>query len=163
MLNEKLLSTKYDVRKLTVDDLNCVYELCCGNPLFYEYHPPFVTIDSITEDMYALPPGKAMEDKYFIGFFSDESLVAVMDLIIGYPKDSAAFIGFFMMNRAMQAKGVGSSIISDCLSCLKNCAITKVRLGVDKGNPQSFHFWSKNQFLVDASYDGDYIVMERAL
>ena len=163
MINEKKLSGRYYVRKLTADDIDCVYKLCCGNPLFYEYHPPFVTLSSIMEDMKALPPGKTAEDKYFVGFYSEKALVAVMDLIVGYPKDSTAFIGFFMTDISTQSKGVGSSIISDCVSYLKECGIAKIRLGVDKGNPQSFNFWIKNQFYVDESCDGKYIVMERAL
>ena len=163
MINEKLLSNIYQVRKLIVDDIDDIYKLCCGNPLFYEYHPPFVTYDSIMEDMSALPPNKTVDDKYYIGFYSDEALVAIMDLIIGYPKENIAFIGFFMTDETMQSKGVGSSIISDCIAYLKKSSIMKVRLGVDKGNPQSFHFWTKNSFLVDETFDGEYIVMERTL
>lgn len=163
MFNEKLLSNAYNVRMLTADDIDEIYKLCCKNPLFYEYHPPFVTYDSILEDMSALPLNKTMDDKYYIGFFSDEGLVAIMDLIIGYPKEDIAFIGFFMTDKSIQSKGVGSSIISDCIAYLKDCSFEKVRLGVDKGNPQSFHFWTKNAFLVDETCDGEYIVMERNL
>ena len=39
-----------------------------------------------------------MEDKYYLGFFAGDELVAVMDLILNYPKADIAFIGFFMMN-----------------------------------------------------------------
>lgn len=163
MINETLLSKQYRVRKLTADDADRIYLLCSGNPLFYEYHPPFVTYDSILEDLSALPPNKTMDDKYYVGFFSGETLVAIMDLVIGYPKEDIAFIGFFMTDEAVQSKGIGSGIISDCIAYLKKCAITKVRLAVDKGNPQSFHFWTKNLFLTDESYEGAYIVMERTL
>ena len=106
MFNEKLLSNAYNVRMLTADDIDEIYKLCCKNPLFYEYHPPFVTYDSILEDMSALPPNKTMDDKYYIGFFSDEGLVAIMDLIIGYPKDDIVLIGFFMTDKTIQEKSV---------------------------------------------------------
>jgi hypothetical protein len=36
-----------------------------------------------------------------------------------------------------------------------------VRLGVDKGNPQSFAFWTKNQFKAVA--EKEYIIMEKKL
>lgn len=163
MINEKRLSSNYNVRKLTANDVDIIYELCCKNSIFYQYHPPMVTYDSIMEDMSVLPPNKTLEDKYYIGLFEDESLVAIMDLIIGYPQDNIAFIGFFMTNILIQGKGIGSSIISECITYLKKCGITKIKLGVDKGNPQSFHFWSKNQFLKDESYNGDYIMMERRI
>ena len=45
-----------------------------------------------------------------------------------------------------QNKGIGSHIIEEVTEQLKLCGYLKVRLGVDKGNPQSFAFWTKNQF-----------------
>lgn len=34
-----------------------------------------------------------------------------MDLILNFPDNDTAFIGFFMMNQALQGKGIGSEII----------------------------------------------------
>lgn len=62
------LSTKYKVRKLDSKDVDIIYELCSKNQLFYQYHPPFVSKDSILEDMSALPPNKEAKDKLYIGF-----------------------------------------------------------------------------------------------
>ena len=45
--------------------------------------------------------------------------------------------------------------------CLKQLGYQKIRLGVDKGNPQSFAFWSKNGFQVTG--ETEYIHMERVL
>ena len=87
----------YDVRKLDQGDIELIYGVSCKNKQFYEYHPPFVTRESIREDMSALPPGKSGEDKYYIGFFDGDALVAVMDLILAYPAEDTAFIGLFMM------------------------------------------------------------------
>ena len=49
-----------------------------------------------------------MEQKYYIGFFENSMLVAIMDLIDGYPNSNSAFIGFFMMSRTLQGVGIGS-------------------------------------------------------
>ena len=108
--------------------------------------------------MNALPPGKTFSDKYYIGFFDDETLVAVMDLIAHYPSEETAFIGFFMMNKDYQNRGIGSHIISEISVHLKEINYKKIRLGVDKENPQSNAFWQKNKFTV-ISHDR-YIVME---
>ena len=83
----RLLSRKYAVRKLNINDVDIIYDMSCKNEIFYKYHPPFVTKESIIEDMEALPPHKNYEDKYYIGFFENDSLVANMDLILGYPTD----------------------------------------------------------------------------
>lgn len=141
------LSTQYFVKCLEEKDIPDIYTLCLGNPLFYRHCPPDVTIDSIKRDMAALPPGKTLDDKYYIGFYMEETLIAVMDLISGYPDPETAYIGFFMMNRDFQGKGVGTEIISDLCMNLKNMGFSKARLVYAKGNLQSERFWLKNQFM----------------
>ncbi len=155
------LSTEYHVRRLNQNDVELVYQLCSENDLFYEYHPPFVTKESIIEDMKALPEGKSYSDKYFIGFFKDDQLAAVMDLIVDYPVENTAFIGFFMVDRKLQNQGIGSYIIRECIAYMKEMHFEKIQLGVDKGNPQSFAFWSKNGFY--AIDEKKYIKMEAAV
>ena len=86
----------YPVRRLTEADAAQVCTLMQGNPLFYRYHPPQPTPESIRTGMTALPPGKAMEDKWFVGFYDGDCLIAVMDLILNYPAADTAFIGLFM-------------------------------------------------------------------
>ncbi len=65
------------------------------------------------------------------------TLTAVMDLILDYPAEHVAFIGFFMTDTSCQKKGV------------------------DKGNPQSFSFWKKCGFTV--TDETQYIFMELTL
>ncbi len=152
-------SKKFHVRRLNQNDVELIVQLCSENHLFYEYHPPFVTKESILEDMSALPFEKTHSDKYYLGFFENETLAAVMDLIVNYPVDKTAFIGFFMLNKKFQNQGIGSCIINECADCLKEMNFEKIQLGVDKGNPQSYSFWLKNQF---KTIDEDkYIRMER--
>ena len=81
-----------------------------------------------------------MNDKYYIGFFKRDKLIAVMDLIMDYPKKKTAFIGLFMMDVNYQNKGIGSKVIGEVLSYLKSENYENIRLGVDKGNPQSSYF-----------------------
>ena len=145
-MNPRCLSAKYFVRKLQESDIDAIYDLSRGNALFYRYHPPFVTRESIRDDMRALPPGKDCDDKFYIGFFENDKLAAVMDMICGYPSEGVFFIGLFMLDASRQGQGVGTGIIADCLAYWKELGYQKVRLGVDKGNPQSNAFWSKNGF-----------------
>ena len=159
---ELKLSKHYEVRKLGINDIDMIYEMCRENTIFYQYHPPFVTRESIREDMSALPPGKDYQDKYYVGFFENEQLAAIMDLILKYPNDETALIGLFMTNVQFQRKGVGSAIINELLICLKEIGYKKIRIGVDKGNPQSNSFWAKNGF-VPIGEKNDYIVMERTI
>ena len=157
----ELLSKKYMVRRLDSKDVDVVYDMSCKNEIFYQYHPPLVTRQSIVEDMEALPPNKSYDDKYYIGFFEDNTLVANMDLILGYPTEENAFIGLLMTNVLYQNKGVGSSIVRDVCIYLKSLGYKKVRIGVDKENPQSNSFWHKNGFYIIE--ENEYYVMELVL
>ena len=161
-------SPKYIVRPLTVADVDEILALCAGNGQFYRYHPPFATRESILEDMTALPPGKCEEDKHYLGFFDGEMLVAVLDLIERYPQDdNTAYIGFFMMKKERQGRGLGTVLIGELLDELRREKFCKVRLAVDRGNPQSRAFWEKNGFALTGEEfphdDSAYLPMERAL
>lgn len=145
-MDVKELSSEYDVRILSEEDADDIFALCSQNELFYEFHPPFVTKESILEDQAALPPGKEEKDKVYVGFFESKRLVAVLDLILDYPQRQVAYIGFFMVERKFQGKEIGSSIIRDCTEYLRSLGYEKIRLAIDRGNPQSEAFWTKNRF-----------------
>ena len=166
-MNIQLLSNRYTIRDLLPQDAKMVCEVLKANTIFYKYHPPMVTAESILEDMEALPPNKGYEDKHYIGFFRNDVLVAVMDLIEHYPKSGTALLGFFAMNANLQGQGIGTGIISDSIDYLAQLGFQKVRLGIDKGNPQSKAFWLKNDFsFTGEEYESDgstILVMERKL
>lgn len=161
------LSPRYAVRELTEADVERVYRLCLGNPLYYRHCPPPVTRESVRAGMRALPPRTTYDDKSYLGFFEGDELVAVMDLIVNYPNTRTAFIGLFMMARSAQGKGIGSRIVGECAEALRRAGCRFIRLGYVKGNPQSEAFWKKNGFEpVGIETDqGAYtvVVMEKAI
>ncbi len=140
------LSKKYTVKMLGKSDIITVYNLCAKNTIYYDYCPPFVTPESIEADMTALPPGKLADDKFYLGYFDNEKLIAVIDLILGYPDVDTAYVGFFITGIEVQGKGVGSSIISELTSFVCSHGYSNIQLGWVKGNAQAEHFWHKNGF-----------------
>lgn len=142
------LSKRYDVRKLNSDDIQMIYSFCKRNTQYYKYCGKELTIELIEKDLEITPPGIPIEQKYYIGFFDNANLVAVMDLEDGYPNSEYVYIGFFMMDCELQGKGIGSIIISEALEYLHEQGFQKSQLGIDKDNPQSNHFWRKNGFEV---------------
>ena len=69
-MNSINFSKSYHVRMLIERDIPLVLALCKKNTQFYEHCPPFVTEESIRDDMCALPQRKMDEpqDKYYLGF-----------------------------------------------------------------------------------------------
>ncbi len=155
-MNISFFSNQYMVRRMNKADVADIYLLCSKNSLYYRYCPPFVTKQSILDDMNALPPNKEMADKYYIGYYKEEELIAVMDFIMAYPDKKTAFIGFFMTALSIQNMGIGSGIIDDLCCYLTDIGLSYVRLGWVKGNLQAEHFWHKNRFIeTGITYDTD--------
>ena len=142
-------SKSYHVQMLTKRDIPLILALCEKNTQFYEHCPPFVTEESIRDDMCALPQRKMDEpqDKY--------------------PTERSCFIGFFMMERSVQGHGIGSRIITELCVYLHSLGYEYIRLGYVDGNKQSESFWKKNQFtdtgLRNHTQDYTVVVMNRML
>lgn len=145
-MNEKNFSGRYDVRKLKKEDAGRIYELCRMNDLYYRFCPPLATMESIGDDMTALPPGKTMESKYYVGYYEEDRLIAVLDLIDGYPEKEIVFIGLFMTDISIQNRGTGTEIINELTEYLCSQGYEKMQLAWVKGNPQAERFWLKNGF-----------------
>ena len=135
------------MKRLTEQDVPQIHELFLGNPLYFQHCPPPPSYESIRQDMRALPPGKTYKDKYYVGLFDGDRLIAVLDLITAYPKEKTLFIGFFMVRKEEQGKGLGSEIVSELCSLVRERGFTHIRLGYVKGNPQSKAFWERNHFV----------------
>jgi len=139
------LSSLYKVKKLTLKEVPIILELAKTNPYYYECVPPSITADAIEKDMKALPPNTTMKDKFYVGFFKNKELIAILDLIFNYPNSHTIFIGLFMMHKKYQDQGIGSQIVQEILSHMP-AIYTEVRLGVATKNKISQKFWQKNGF-----------------
>ena len=62
----KNLSAQQDEYINNEEDIPEILALCEKNTLYYRYCPPFVSEQSIRDDMNALPPGKTVSDKYYV-------------------------------------------------------------------------------------------------
>ena len=142
------LSNSYTIRRLTDADVPMLYAWMLRNDQYFQYCGGGTTPERVRQDLTLCPPGTTPAQKHYVGFFNADTLVAVMDLIDGYPDADTAFIGFFMMNKDLQGQETGTAIVRDVLAALRALGYTAVRLGIDKENPQSNHFWRKNGFAV---------------
>lgn len=161
------ISARYGVRRLTEADVPDIYALCKGNPTYYQHMKCEPTYENITQDLTALPPNKTLADKYFLGYCQGRRLLAILDLITGYPTRDTAFIGWFMVDKSAQGAGLGTELITELLAFLRAAHFRHVRLGYIKGNPESRAFWEKNRFLPTGieTQTGDYtvVVLQRDL
>ncbi len=166
MIDLSKLSSRYRVRRMSDSDADDILGFCLQNAQYYQYCGRQADRDQVLGDLHIAPPGIGPSDKYYVGFYDGELLVAIMDLIDGYPGADTCYIGFFMMNARLQGRGIGSGIIRETCRYLKGAGFSTVCLAIDRDNPQSTHFWKKNGFQVvrEVARDGGaLLVAERAL
>ena len=145
----KAFSSEYDVRLIRESDISSVYRLCKSNKRYYRYLGRVPTKESLTEvisNVPEIPEGSDLE-KLFLGFYKDDSLIAISDLIIGYPDNNCAFIGWFVVDGELQGQGIGSQIFADIRANLKTIGINKVALGCVKENEVAVKFWEGLEFV----------------
>lgn len=140
------LSSDYFVKQFTEEDIPEIYELAKKNETYYKYMKTKPTYENLKDVITSLPPNKTLEDKFFLGFYYNDQLIAILDLILKYPNENTAFIGWFMMNKKFQHKGIGTKIVTEIFSCLKENGFSYIRLGYIKGNEESKNFWIRNDF-----------------
>ena len=148
MIELSRLSGQYTIRRMTDADADALFDFCRAHTAFYRYCSAQPSRERVLEDLHIAPPGVGPADKYYVGFFQGDTLIAVLDLIDGYPRPDVGYIGFFMVNAALEGRGVGTAIIGNVCACLKQTGKTAVRLAIAEDNPQANHFWKKNGFVV---------------
>jgi len=167
MIDVTGLSTRYAVCALTERDADAVLAIYRENGLFFRHCGARPTREQVLEDMTVTPPETARSAKHFVGFFRGGELIAVMDLIDGYPKTDIAYLGLFMLRAEEQGKQRGSAILSEAEAFLKAGGFRAIRLAINKGNPQSTHFWQKNGYVILREADrgkwGTLLEAEKAL
>ncbi len=146
-LDINALSTSHEVRRITEEDIADVYALCKSNQKYYEYTNTAPTVESLTEIISRVPEGAEERGKHFVGFYEGDRLVALLDLIIGYPEKDDAFIGWFMVDGKLQRKGIGSRIFADLRSAVSAQGYDYLSLSCEKANEEAVAFWKAQGFI----------------
>ena len=152
-LDIEALSTSHQVRPITQADISDVYALCKSNQKYYAYTNTAPTVESLTEIISRVPEGAGTSDKYFVGFYAQNRLVCVLDLITGYPETDDAFIGWFMVDGHLQRQGIGSQIFADVRAAMAGQGYDYLTLSCEKENAEAIAFWQAQGFRAAAETD----------
>ncbi|MCF0113758.1 MAG: hypothetical protein HUJ56_00285 [Erysipelotrichaceae bacterium] len=134
MWSIQYFSTTYQVRYLTPNDIDKIYPLYLSQPTYFESMNSLVSKESIVDDRTSLPPNTPKENKYYVAYFKENELVAVLDLINHYPSINEAYTG------------LGSSLISELITYLTSTPTTTIKLSYALKNASIQHFWHKMGF-----------------
>lgn len=145
-LNIDALSTSHQVRHIAKEDISDVYVLCKSNQKYYEYMNDAPTVESLTEIISRVPDGAEQCNKYFVGFYEQNQLISVLELITGYPENNDAFIGWFMVAGHLQRQGIGSQIFADVRAAMTAQGYDYLSLSSEKENEEAISFWKAQGF-----------------
>lgn len=145
---------RYIVRPLSEEDIPVILELYRSNMDYYaatQNNP--VSKEDCVHDMTECPPGISERQKYYLGFYQNGELAAVMDFVEGYPNAETVYIGLFMVDGAFHGKGVGTAILVPFLRAMKEMGFGKAALACFESNSAGKKFWTKLGFMVDETVD----------
>lgn len=148
-LDIQTLATGYQVKRITEADITDVYRLCKANKRYYRYMGHVPTRESLTDIISTIPGSAGKEDKYFVGFYDEDRLCAILDLITGYPEKDDAFIGWFMVDAQLQGRGIGSQLFADIRAAVKSIGFDSISLGCIQENAEAIAFWQAQGFAPD--------------
>jgi ribosomal protein S18 acetylase RimI-like enzyme len=99
-----------ELRAIEPDDVDAVQELIESDPGYTERITGYPPGSSDAQSLLMMRPEGIPEDaKVVLGAWKDDELVAVVDLLRGYPNESTAFIGLLEVHGKHQRRGYGAA------------------------------------------------------
>lgn len=141
-------SCDYKARSLTEDDIESVIHLFRSNRKYYRQLGQKTPGRALTNILNTLPDGSVPEDKHPVGFYDqDNHLIGILDLVIGYPEKSSAYIGWFLLDASLRGAGIGSQLFADIRASLKGQGYCHLSVGVPERSEDGQAFWQKQGFV----------------
>mgnify|MGYP001625433427 CR=1 FL=1 len=106
--------------------------------------PP--TLKSCQEDLAALPPGRELRHKLFLGLFQGAVLAAVLDLVEGYPDEGSLYIGLLELAVEFHRQGLGTRLVRALKTAAGEAGFSALRLGCYDRNTPGMAFWNAMGF-----------------
>lgn len=165
MLIERLnVLLPYQVRRLTEEDGDEIFALQRRHP---KYHALFlnhkVKKADVLSDLTSIPEGVLPENKFYLGMYDVDNLVAIADVVLNFPTSQTAWLGLIMVDYDVVGQGIGGKIIEMLKQALMReqfeqlCTI--VPTGSDVGSFFDAHgFSTGEEMLMGVREDGCEIV-----
>lgn len=81
-----------------------------------------------------------------IGFSNNNTALAILSLLEGYPEEKTLYIGLFLMDKSFQRNSVGTAIIDAVIGAGVDSGYTAVKLSVQDNNISGYSFWKNLGF-----------------
>ena len=97
-----------------------------------------------------LPAQKTLDEKLSFGIFNKENdLIGFFDVILAYPSESSATIGYFLIHPAWRNQGYGQTIFEALARALEKANFKRIQCIVQIQNTQALRFWERVGFSIN--------------
>ena len=142
--------TEYRIVPIDENNVEDAFKLMQTNVYFYlKTQSHSLNLDECKEDITALPPNTNLEQKFFMGVYSGNDMIAVLDYVEGYPNENVVYLGFFMLHANNHGKGTGRQFINTFIQAAKNNDFLEIKLACYETNEIGYLFWSSMGFSVE--------------
>ncbi|MCH5462188.1 GNAT family N-acetyltransferase [Lactobacillus sp. LC28-10] len=137
----------YDVRELTHDDEDDIYQLQKQHQQFFDlFLDHQLTKREATSDLDEVASEASAAQKHYLGLFKDGKLVATIDLTIDYPLPQLVWLGQYFVDDSQISANERTTIINQILAVLKQLTAVQVQLLVLKADQPSRDFYENAKF-----------------
>jgi len=101
------------------------------------------TIDFFTETPLGIDPNTSLH----LGYFADDTLIAMATTAFGFPNPDDAYIGLLLIDPEHRGKRLGQQMVNHIVTAARARHATRILIAVLEDNPKGHRFWAKMGFI----------------
>ncbi len=140
------LLPEWDIHPVADEELEAVLALMQSNPVLYELDGRSASMENLLHDRTNLPPRCIPDQKHYVALWRNGRPEALLDLIVGYPRERTLFIGLFMVDGAQHRQGIGRKVMTALPKAANGAGMDDIRLACLIGNDDGHAFWKAMGF-----------------
>lgn len=137
----------YQVRELTHENDAQIYALQKANQAFFSlFMDHHLTHQEAVADLDSVATQAKADQKYYLGFFDHDKLVASLDLTIDYPGPKIVWIGQYLTDPQAVTDDQKTALLTQVLKTLRQLATQTVQLILPKRDVTDQKFYETLKF-----------------
>jgi ribosomal protein S18 acetylase RimI-like enzyme len=149
-------------------DIGDVVMACADFSWLTEGRAP--SLETVDDFFASGAPGTALKDKYGFGFYVDEIIAGVAEVIHGWNAPHKSHIGLLLIKPQFQRHGYGRAAFSHIETFARSLGSTVLRIGVIANNKAAFSFWQSVGFVRNGEvkpkmppFTDDIVILEKVI
>ncbi|MHC9537012.1 GNAT family N-acetyltransferase [Dellaglioa sp. BT-FLS60] len=123
-----IFSAPYSVRELTEKDTPQLLALEESQATYLQLQGKnALTTTEIKSDLTALPLSVKSDQKWSLGFFKEDKLIAMIDFLTDYPQVQTIWIGLFLVSKSAEGQGIATHLLKALFKSFKSEQFTNVQ------------------------------------